>query len=288
MSVLLHRTAKTKSCGVRAKCDDFPTAAVATVVVLSMSEAGYLTQDTEFEGYSAKMSEAFLSQSIGQFTVYPSIRTFEGGTTSAETSSEETTDTTLLTVLTDSTTTTDVGIYPNTLLFPTPTESRNALVKTTNTIEQTLSTQAFTASTEETTLFTTTIHSAELGSITWQQSHFLTTETQATIPVVAFVSADDGSTATTETYENLFTTQVTTAYSVRRTLEYERVQPFAATFNNFATNAQSTAAGSFNTAVAAISASESGLQISLGGGMTVAAPAAALESTWWTQQSRTI
>ena len=267
----------------------FPTAATATVVVLSITEAGYLTLDTEFDAWSARLTEAFSGQSVSQFTVYPSIRTFEGGTSSAETGSEEQTETVAFSVLTNSSATTSVGSYPKTLLFPTPTITRTTAVKSTNTIEQTAVTQLFTASLEDATVFTTSTHNAQLGSLAWEQSHYLTTATEKTIPVATYLPNESASTVINEGDSPVSNSvEATINGATGRTLEYQRTEAFAAALNEFAVNPQSTAAVAFNTAVAAISANLTGLQISLGAGMTVAAPTQAANSTWWTQQSRTI
>jgi len=267
----------------------FPTAATATVVVLSITEAGYLTLDTEFDAWSAKLTEAFSGQSVSQFTVYPSIRTYEGGTSSAETGSEEQTETVAFSVLINSSATTSVGSYPNTLLFPTPTVTRTTAVKSTNTVELTEVTQLFTASLEDATMFTTSTHNAQLGSLAWQQSHYLTTATEKTIPVATYLPNESASTVVNEGDDPASNSiQATINGATGRTLQYQRTEPFAATVNDFAANPQSTAAGAFNTAVAAISDDLTGLQISLEGGMTVVAPPQAANSTWWTQKSRTI
>ena len=267
----------------------FPTAATATVVVLSITEAGYLTLDAEFDAWSARLTEAFSGQSVSQFTVYPSIRTFEGGTSESETSSEQQTETTVYSVLTDSSATTSVGSYPNTILFPTPTVTRTVAVKSANTVEQTLSTNLFTGSTQATTVFTTWTHSAQLGTMSWEQSHHVTTATETTVNVATYLSNENTSTVINEGDSPVSNSvEATINGTTGRTLQYQRTEPLAATLNDFAVNPQSTAAVAFNTAVAAIGANVTGLQISLDAGMTVAAPTQAANSTWWTQQSRTI
>jgi hypothetical protein len=266
----------------------FPTAATATVVVLSITEAGYLTLDTEFDAWSARLTEAFSGQSVSQFTVYPSIRTFEGGTSESETSSEQQTETTVYSVLTDSSATTSVGSYPNTILFPTPTVTRTVAVKSANTVEQTLFTNLFTGSTQATTVFTTSTHNAQLGTMSWEQSHHATTATETTVNVATYLSNENTSTVINEGDSPVSNSvEATINGATGRTLQYQRTEPFAANLNDFAVNPQSTAAVAFNTAVAAIGANVTGLQISLDG-MTVSAPTQAANSTWWTQQSRTI
>jgi hypothetical protein len=243
---------------------NLPTYATATVVLLDFSEGGYLTTEESLSAWSAEITACFASQS-SRFTVYPSFATFAGQTGQEETGSEQIAQTLTVTTTSFAQVETTLADLSQQTIAPTPTRTLMTQVTVTTSSEEVAYSTSYSGPVDDVTIYAESYAAAQMGSLAWQQSHWITTEAETALPLLTYEPSGGGSFETSAADEFGNGESLTSANFFGRTIEYERSEAAAFAFNGQRFNQNKRAEVAFNSALALVSDNQAGLQISAGG-----------------------
>jgi hypothetical protein len=250
---------------------------VATVVLLDTSEAFYSLTKT-VDGYEFVSDVASLDTGATEYTVFPTFETTEGGVFQSTSSSVQASTESYRASSFINTTVTVAGSAATAGFLPAQTITRgqiNTLITTAST--RTYASTVYTGDTSEITTRLTTLISAQIGSVSYDETAIYF-GTQETSWPVAFTSSEEFSTIQNEGFvvdgSAVDTATVSIGRSEGQTAEWEReVSYYAQVFRPAADGTGVRAGGeSYREARAALSSiSQAALNVGAAG-MTVSFP----------------